>query len=166
MTAVPNAKFTPGFQAEQIALKSIPGKPVNSQYQGEQIMFILTDNRRWFADPVIAHRLDKMRIQPGEVFEVQKVSRREGNKAITELEITTVVPEVTEPTRKPAGVAASSGAGESSATHLTRCYKDAVDIVAEAVLYARSKGLTLAPNFEDVRCLAATMAIAESRRAA
>ena len=162
MTATPqtgaiNAKFQPSFESQQIAIKTLPGKPVHSPYQGDQVMFVLTDGRRWFADPVIAQRLEQMRIQPGEVFAVQKVSYRDGTRAITKIEITAVVPDP-----------ADSQPANDSASHLTRCYRDAVDIAVSASEYARSKGLVIAPSFEDVRALAATICINErdGRRAA
>ncbi len=154
-------KFIPNFTPEQIAIKQLPGKPVQSQYsQGEQILFLLTDNRRWFADPYVAQKIEQMRIEPGEFFQVQKISKRRGNQALTEVEITPVE-QPAQPEPKPAAQAQTS-----SATHLTRCYRDAVDIAAQAVEYARSKGLTLAPEFGDIRALAATICISENGRRA
>lgn len=156
-----NAKFQPSFDPQEIALKALPGKPVHSPYQGDQIMFILTDGCRWFADLYVSQMIEQMRLQPGEVFRVQKTSTRDGNRAIQRVEITAVVPEAPEP--KPVASASSSGSGSSS---MSVHYRNAIDVVADAVAYAREKGLVIAPTFEDVRCLAAVTAIAEQRRVA
>lgn len=164
-----NAKFTPTFEPEQIALKYKEGKGVHSPYNGDQVLFTLSDGRKWFTDLYVAQKIEQMRIEPGEVFAVQKTEIRRGNRRIVEIQITPVVPETpAEPEKKPVGIAPVSGSGSSSADHLTRCYRDAVDIVAAAVEYARSKGLTLAPEFGDIRALAATICINETngRRAA
>jgi hypothetical protein len=155
-----NAKFQPSFDPQEIALKALPGKPVHSPYQGDQIMFTLTDGRRWFADLYVSQTIEQMRLQAGEVFRVQKTSIRDGSRAIQRVEITAVVPEV--PAPKPVASASSSDSGSSMSRH----YRNAIDVVADAVAYAREKGLVIAPTFEDVRCLAAVTAIAEQRRVA
>ena len=57
-----------------------------------------------------------------------------------------------------------NGHGETSAMHLTRCYRDAIDIAMDAVAYAKEKGLMIAPEFSDLRAMAATICINESGR--
>jgi hypothetical protein len=57
-----------------------------------------------------------------------------------------------------------NGKGETSADQLARCYRAAIDITSNAVLYAKAQGLVLAPCFEDARCAAATLFIAENDR--
>jgi hypothetical protein len=73
------AKFTPGFQVESIALKWTDGKEVSSPYSGDQIMYTLTDDRRWFADLYVADQIDALKLEPGEYFNVCKVEQRQGN---------------------------------------------------------------------------------------
>jgi hypothetical protein len=54
--------------------------------------------------------------------------------------------------------------GETSKMHLTRCYQDAVDVAMAAVAYAKDRGLMIAPEFADLRAMAATICISESGR--
>ncbi len=52
-----------------------------------------------------------------------------------------------------------NGQGQTSADIARACYRDAIDVALESVTYAKSKGLMLAPSFEDIRCLSATLLI-------
>jgi hypothetical protein len=193
--AAVSGKFTPGFQPEQIALKFADGKPVHSQYDGDRVMFTLVDGRKWFADLYIAQKIEQMRIQPGELFEVAKVEKRRGNQKLTEIEINLIVEPAAAAVPFSGGVPAAgrgthstqdnnsvrqgrraaddsngspsiplNGNGESSADYLARCYRDAVDVCLATLAYAKAKGLVLAPNFGDVRALAATICISETGR--
>ena len=64
---------------------------------------------------------------------------------------------------EPAANIPMNGKGETSAVQMARCYRDAIDISATAVEYAQKVGLVIAPCFEDIRALAATCYIAETR---
>jgi hypothetical protein len=153
----PQVKFVPSFTPEPIALKFTEGKPVNSNFNGPQVMFTLTDGRKWFTEPYVQQKITDMRLAPGEVFEVAKQQTQRGNQRITTIEITAVVlPE-------PIPVQSSESA---SATHLARCYRDAIDVAAAAVEYGRTKGIPISPDFSDIRALAATICINETGRRA
>jgi len=176
-------KFAPSFEREAIALKWTDGKPVHSTYNGDQIMFTLTDNRKWFADLYVAQQITDLKVAPGEFFEVRKAERKEGNRRIVTVEVGLIG---NRPAAEPAKVTAAgrnqgnaqpqaqpqnnapepppvpmTGKGETSAQVFTRCYRDAVDIALATVAYAREHGMLLTPEFADVRALAATIAIQE-----
>lgn len=154
----PQIKFVPSFTPEPIALKFTEGKPVNSNFNGPQVMFTLTDGRKWFTEPYVQQKITDMRLAPGEVFEVSKQQTQRGNQRITTIEIHAVV--------LPEPIPVQSASESASATHLARCYRDAIDVAAAAVEYGRTKGIAISPGFEDIRCLAATICINEGRRAA
>jgi hypothetical protein len=209
-----HAKFQPGWEPEHIALKAIPGKGVTG-FNGDQVLFHLTNGRPWYADIYVSQAIEEMRIQPGEVFEVCKTTKQRGGRSITEVQIKAVVepeptasscqspaaghqgtanthstsngttPRPSAPASAPAATAANghclpqsqqlpqtpptagapvNGKGETSADQLARCFRTSIDIVANAVLYAKAQGLVVAPCFEDLRCAAHTLYISESGR--
>lgn len=173
-------KFVPTFEPEIIALTSVKGTPkAPTQYSGDQVQFLLTDGRFWYTEPYVAKKITDMMMQPGEMFEVFKTSTRRGAQCQLEVHIKALdppeTPPVSEPApRRPVGTATSAAAapdnppmngnGETSATHLARCYRDAVDVCLATLAYAKAKGLVIAPDFGDVRALAATICISETGR--
>jgi len=75
------------------------------------------------------------------------------------------IPVATASVAAPAAVAPPMNShGETSKMHLTRCYQDAVDVAMAAVAYAKDRGLMIAPEFADLRAMAATICISESGR--
>jgi len=159
-----------------IALQYAEGKPVNSPYSGDQLMFSLADGRKLYVDPYVQMKLDALGIQPGVPFEIEKKELQSGNRRTVQIEVRAV--------RRTSAVAAAparqsvtagsptplnptvptNGAGETSADIMARCYRQAIDVSLGAMKYAEERGLRLAPSFEDVRCLAATICINESGR--
>ena len=179
------AKFAPSFVPEAIALKFAEGKPVHSSFTGDQIMFTLSDDRKWFADLYVGQKIAELGVEPGQVFEAYKIETRRGNQRIVTVEVAPMKPVngaasscqtaaapsplqtapamgngSTPPQSTPPPIPVN-GAGETGRNQMARCYRDAIDIAQIAVEYAKSKGMLLTPEFADVRALAATLAINE-----
>lgn len=170
-----------------IALQYADGKPVQSRFSGDQLMFSLTDGRKLFTEPYVQMKLDALGVQPGQPFEIEKRESQAGNRRTVQIEVRALQRRADAITSTPArqGVKDSptpfnptalplaappplpapvNGAGENSAAIMARCYHQAIDVALAAVTYAESKGLRITPSFEDVRCLAATICINESGR--
>jgi hypothetical protein len=62
-------KLTPN-RPEVIALAFTAGKPVSSNFTGEQMMYTLSDGRLWFADLEAAAKVDALNLGRGEPCEV------------------------------------------------------------------------------------------------
>lgn len=87
--AAPNQiqKFTPTFEPQHIALRQTDGKPVSSTFSGDQMMFTLTDGRKWFVDPYVADSIASYSIQAGEMFSAYKVEQRNGNQRTVTVQV-------------------------------------------------------------------------------
>jgi hypothetical protein len=163
-------------EPQTIALQYADGKPVQSRFSGDQLMFSLVDGRKWYTEPYVQMKLDAIRVQPGEPFEVEKRESQSGNRRTVQIEVRALPrrangtaparsavnggsPTPFNPTAPPPP---KNGAGETSADIMARCYHQAIDVALGAVTYAEAKGLRITPCFEDVRCIAATICINES----
>ena len=70
-----------------VALKySGPGKAIEGRY-GNRMMYTLADNRVMYVAPIVASRISQLGIQAGELFEVCKLERREGQRRIIEWQV-------------------------------------------------------------------------------
>jgi len=72
---------------EMISLAFSDGMPIASKFGGDQIMFTLEDERRWFVAPFVANKIKAAGIGAGEPFVVCKRERTEGNRRMVEYEI-------------------------------------------------------------------------------
>ena len=65
----------------EVALKHAgPGKPIEGRY-GTRVMYTLADNRVMYVAPIVATRITDLGIQPGELFQVCKLEKREGQQS-------------------------------------------------------------------------------------
>ena len=107
---------------EEIALKfpdglDIAERQVNGQTYGAQVMFTLTDDRKWYTSPVVADMIRKEEIVRGEKFRVLKRVTGSGPKATTRYQITRLNPPAEQP-KIPAPVAqqAATSKGDVATT--------------------------------------------------
>ena len=71
----------------EVALKHAgPGKPIEGRY-GNRVMYTLADNRVMYVAPIVASRITDLGIQPGEVFQVRKQVKRQGQRKLIEWEV-------------------------------------------------------------------------------
>ncbi len=165
-----------------IALSQVDGRPVSSQFSGDQLMFTLVDGRKLFLDPYVQDRIRDARITPRQVFEIEKVEVFAGNRRTVEVVvrlkgaaangiasapsaiggISTLPPKPT-PVPAPAIAERVNGAGETAAEIMAQCYRRAVDVALTTVAYARENGLMLSPTFEDIRASGTALFIQNSR---
>jgi len=192
---------------EVIALEFAVGKPVTSQFGGDQVMFSLTDGRRMYLPPFVADKIHNAGIAPRKQFAICKREVTHGNRRSVEYQIETPNEETatasvnapavrvgatSEPaattTKQPAthgtngggnalvvGRVALAGApppsapspdaaqpiGETAA--MIEAHKRAIDVAAAAEDYAKSRGLAIHYAAEDIRAIAATIFIQQSR---
>jgi hypothetical protein len=170
-TAAPETLRLQINQPEVIALSQPYGKPCQSRFSGDQLMFTLTDGRKLFVDPYVQDRIKTLGVAPGTPFEIEKQERQQGNRRIVEV----VVREVGLPsTAPPAAMAAGrctplpsppvNGAGDTAAGILAAAYPEAVRIALAGVEAARQAGLHISPTFEDVRAIAFSISGLGGRR--
>ena len=71
----------------EVALKYAgPGKPIEGRY-GNRVMYALADNRVMYVAPIVASRISDLGIQPGEVFQVCKQEKRQGQRKLIEWQV-------------------------------------------------------------------------------
>ena len=71
----------------EVALKYAgPGKPFEGRY-GNRVMYTLADNRVMYVAPIVANRISALGIQPGEVFQVCKQEKRQGQRKLIEWQV-------------------------------------------------------------------------------
>ena len=71
----------------EVALKYAgPGKPIEGRY-GNRVMYTLVDNRVMYVAPIVASRISDLGIQPGEVFQVCKQQKKQGQRKLIEWEV-------------------------------------------------------------------------------
>jgi len=138
----PPLKFT---TPQIITLKYQQGKMCRG---GESVMFTTTTGERFFVDPPMAAEIQLLADGPMEIhethqgFTVRRVPSHDGH----------------------INAGPVNGQGQNSAQIMSRCYQQAIDVALQAVEYAKGRNLMLAPSFEDIRALAATICISETRK--
>jgi hypothetical protein len=71
----------------EVALKYAgPGKPIEGRY-GNRVMYTLADNRVMYVAPIVANRISDLGIQPGEVFQVCKQEKKQGQRKVIEWQV-------------------------------------------------------------------------------
>jgi hypothetical protein len=71
----------------KVALKRAdPGKPVEGRY-GNRVMYTLADNRVMYVTPIVASCISDLGIQPGEVFQICKQLKRQGNRRLIDWQV-------------------------------------------------------------------------------
>ena len=98
---------------ELIALAFADGKPVQSQFGGDQVFFSLVDGRGFYCAPFVAQKIKDAGIGARQVFEICKRETTQGNRRIVEYQIdreASYQPEA----RKPIETAASGEAASTS----------------------------------------------------
>jgi hypothetical protein len=188
------AKFSPiqGL-AEIIAISQIPGENAPSQIGGPEVKFRLVDGRAWYVPPAVADDIYRQRIQPRQQIEVLKFGRMKHEVRIVGLQANLGNGSAPSPPHQPADVQQDTTAYRSPnntpppvawpadehqqlasapappltiSGRLWGAYMVAVDTLLETKAYAQRKGLALEVKCEDVRCLAATILIEQSKRGA
>src|SRR6202142_3528094 len=71
----------------ELALKYAgPGKPIEGRY-GNRVMYTLADNRVMYVAPIVASRISDLGIQPGEIFQVCKQEKKQGQRKVIEWQV-------------------------------------------------------------------------------
>jgi len=71
----------------KIALKyAASGKAIEGRY-GTRVMYTLADNRVMYVAPIVATQISDLGIQPGELFQVCKLEKREGQRKRIEWQV-------------------------------------------------------------------------------
>lgn len=185
-------KLEPGVP-QVIALTYANGLAVKSRFSGDQLMWSLTDGRKLYTEPYVGERVRAAGIQPGILFEIEKVENHSGNSRTVSIQVRSLRASAAVPAPAPTPVTldkpASSntspiqgtppppplpppaappmpvnGAGESHADIMARCYCAAVDIALATIACAEKKGLRLTAQFEDVRAMGTALLISETGR--
>jgi hypothetical protein len=76
---------------EEVALRSTSGKRVEGRY-GDQVMYVLFDDRVMYVPPIVASRIDELDIAAGEPIEICKAELRNGNRRWIEWQVRKVDP--------------------------------------------------------------------------
>lgn len=149
-------------QASTVALKYPAGKRVSSRFGPDQMMYTLADGRVGYFPLAIAAEIDSLHLAAGEPFSIcdygqgeWAIERAHPNAAKNGG--SAAPPEAPRP-----AAGKINGQGEDSAAILERCFLRAVNVALAAAEYARGKGLQIAPRFEDIRAMAATLHINET----
>lgn len=182
-TGFPDRLTTVVGQPKIIALKFSTGKPTKTG----NMLYSLTSGMVAFFPPAVAAEIDSLHLSPGEPFMIchrggarWDIERTGGANAspsapalpvaMAERHHATPPPQMPQMPQMPQQNAAQlpqlpvNGAGLSSAEIMSRCYRQAIDIAANAIVYAQDKGMRLTPEFANIQALAATICINEQGR--
>lgn len=72
-----------------IALKFDEGKPMTGDY-GDSVMYTLTDDRLYFAPPIVASKISALGVVRGEPFQLVKAEVTKGNRRTIEYQVSRV----------------------------------------------------------------------------
>ena len=61
-------------------------KPIEGRY-GNRVMYTLADDRVMYVAPIVASRISDLGIQPGEVFQVCKQQKKQGQRSYIEWQV-------------------------------------------------------------------------------
>ena len=145
----------------ETALKFDTGRPVQSQYSGDQVCFTLYDDRRMYVSPAVAAKIEELGIRRNDPFTICRRETRVGNRKGITWEIALVNANRTEgavqaqpsvpaqATREQLVQGNHNSNGHGNDAHangngndaLERTGKAAIDAVLAVEAYARSKGL-------------------------
>ncbi len=165
MSAPATIKFELG-EPQVLALAYPTGKPVQSRYSGDQLMFTCTDGSRFYVEPYVQARIEAAGIGPNQPFEMCKVQTVEGNRRTVEYKVRAIEAAAVRPTvgrvafaPAPPPAAPVNGTGQTDADLYVECFREAVAIALRGVELAKAAGLLISPAFEDVRAIATTISI-------
>lgn len=176
-----------------IALKYADGKPCQSRFSGDQLLFTLTDGRQLYVEPYVGDRFRAARVQPGVDFQIEKVESFQGTRRTVEIEVRPLrsgalaglnasapvttppvaetyrtpqptTPPVAPPPPPPLPPIAVNGAGETATDVYEQAFDRAIDVALRGVDRAKAKGLLITPAFEDVRSIAFSISGLGGRR--
>jgi hypothetical protein len=192
MTPAPDTLKLAVGESHVIALQYAEGKPCTSRFSGAQIMYSLVDGRKLFVDEYVATRIRALGVGPGDEFSISKQESFAGNRRTVEVvvrplrragasgaapatnhvagngfsqsqaTVASVQCPVASADASGTGHSPVSGAGETHAAIMARCYCSAVDIALATIACAEKKGLRLSAQFEDVRAMGTALLIAET----
>jgi hypothetical protein len=91
---------------EILSLAFSEGKPVQSQYNGDQVMFTLTDGRKMYVAPFVAEKIAAAGIRANQPFEICKREVTEGNRRKIEFQVRPLSETGRNPQNQPATTAA------------------------------------------------------------
>jgi len=178
-----------------IALAFTEGKPVSSNFGGDQIMYTLMDGRRFYADMEAAEKIDALSLGKGEPFEFTMCVDRTKKKSYearylendappvplaAALAPPVVVPQAAAPRRvastpqsdNRAAQVVSQPAQQNTAPSanspggmLMGCFMSAVDAVIESAAYAQRRGFAFAPTADNITSAALTLYINQTKGA-
>jgi hypothetical protein len=155
-----------------LALAYAEGKPSQSRYSGDQLMFTTTTGDRFFVEPYVGDRIAAAGITVGKPFEICKRETMAGNRRVVDFQVRAIAPpplpqpppmppapRTSAPSAPVTATAPVNGAGQTAAEIMAECYRVAVDIAVSTQAYAHENGLNLAPVFEDVRTMGTALFI-------
>jgi hypothetical protein len=156
-------KFAPAVNIpEVVAIATIPGRMVASEYGPSEVVFDLTDGRPWYVPQVIADEIYRAGIGARQQIEVTALGRKKTEVRIVPIQ----APIQPAPDMRRASAPAYVPAAPDDHQPLMpvtgkfmAAYKAAIDTLVEAKVYAQRQGLAIDIRCEDVRCLAATIMI-------
>lgn len=143
-------KFNPPANVPQaIALKWTDGRLCQSPFSGDQVRYVLTDDRQWYVDPAISERIQALGLAPGELFSAMKCEVMRGNRRSIEWRIARIQPEgaaerSVSPAPAPQNTPQQSTPQHSNPTAtdaLVATGKAAIDAVLAVEDYARQRGM-------------------------
>lgn len=155
-------------QPQVISFTSPRGIPCKSKFAGDQIMWTLSDGRRYYGDPYLQERIDALRLQPMQQFEIEKIETFIGNCRDSEVVVRPVGAPArgTTTVRKAPAAAITSQAvsqiPDSAAEYeseLQRALKNAIEACANAEMYAKSIDYDCRFSPEQVKCMAISVLI-------
>jgi hypothetical protein len=174
---------------QTLALKFASGKRVESRYNDYEVFYTLTDDRALYAPPALADKIDALGLAAGQPFSVCKREMRQGNKRLIEWQVMLVDQPGQTAARQaaPAGQTTQtqnlngSSASPQNTTPVARAEVmpaqrtmtqmmggaliAAIDALAAAREYGKTRGFVLDFNEEDIRSCAASIFIQYFREA-
>jgi hypothetical protein len=165
-----------------VALKFAEGKPVQSQFNGEdQVLFTCTDGRRMYLSPYAAQKIEALNPRAGERITITKKEVVRGNRRGIEWEAARAAEREPAPlaadqqtpqqripaaaAETPAPTTGNNTTSVSATTKLEWALKTVVHAAYQAEQYAQKIGYTSFPRFtsEDIRTMANTLLINQSK---
>lgn len=165
---------------QTVALKYATGKRVESRYNDYEVYFTLIDNPPLYASPALADKIAAFQPEAGVPFSICKREIKDGNKKRIEWQVLPLSTQPEQQVARPAAPAASatqpysqpngsSSPQHSSAPGFTQLFGGAlvaaIDALAAAREYGKTRGFALEFNEEDVRAAAASIFIQYCRAA-
>lgn len=163
----------------EMALEYAEGKPVEGRY-GDQMYYSLEDNRCMYVELDVARQITQLRIEPGDAFTICKRERKEGRKRSIAWEVEcegktakaaiSKVPAPAVATPRQQNTEAQSqntvrgaDAGGENLMGMRLALSASITLLAEAEVFAKSKGMALHFTGEDVRAMANCLYIQVSK---